>query len=258
MKFSLSLLLLLFAGLARAEGTVLEAIPLQNRPAEELRALLAPLLESGDQVADNGVSLIVRTAPSRLENIRALVKKLDVKLSNLLVSVIQNSSRSAAQLNAEASLTYTQQGFRMQGMNADTRDLSSNKLILRTLEGQAALIKTGKIKPQQNINFYGSINGNPIVGGATQMIETSSGFAVTPRLSGQQVLIDIEPWSEQFRQGYNIETQAARTTIQAKLGEWVEIAGNDTSSQTHQGFNSFNQNTLETNLRILIKVDKAD
>lgn len=252
--------MLVFAGLTQAENTVLEVIPLQNRPAEELQALLAPLLESGDRVADNGVSLIVRTTPSRLENIRALVKKLDVKLGNLLVSVIQNSNRSAAQLNAEASLSATPQNIQMQGMIADTRDLSNNlsKQVLRTLEGQTAVIKTGKIKPQQYINVYGTINGNPIAAGTTQMIEASSGFAVTPRLSGQQVLIDIEPWSEHFQQGYNIETQSARTTVRANLGEWVEIAGNDTSSQTNQGFNSFNQNTLETNLRILIKVDKAD
>jgi hypothetical protein len=91
------------------------------------------------------------------------------------------------------------------------------------------------------------------------MIEASTGFAVTPRLTGNQVTLDIEPWSDTFQRNGHIETQSAHTTLRANLGEWVELAGNaDTEQSANRGFNSFNHSTRQNVLRILIKVDQAD
>lgn len=252
--------MLIVSGLCQAEDSVLEVIPLQYRPAAELQPLLAPLLDNTDRAIDNGNSIIVKTSPARLESIKNLIKKLDTKISNLMISVIQNSSRSAAELNAEIGLSVTPERIQMSGMSGDTRDLNANRISqsVRTLDGQPALIKTGKVKPIQNTQVYGSVNGYPIINTTTQMVEADSGFAVTPRLSGQQVILDIEPWSDRFQPGNQIETQGARTTIRANLGEWVEIAGNDTLKQQNGSFNGYYQSTVESNLRILVKVDRTN
>ncbi|MGZ4958338.1 MAG: secretin N-terminal domain-containing protein [Methylomonas sp.] len=261
MKFKILPVLLALSGIVLAEDTVLEVIPLQNRPAEEIQPLLAPLLEENDRVIDNGSSLIVKTTPARLQSIQALIKKLDARLSNLVISVLQSSTKTAAELNAEAGIAISPSGIGMRGMVGDTRGLRDEQAtqMIRTLEGQAAHIKTGQVRPVQDVTVYGSGYGYPSGSTTTQMVEASTGFAVTPRLAGQQVILDIEPWSDRFQHGGSIETQGASTSIRANLGEWVEIGGSDTgrSAQSH-GFNSYNQSTREKTLRILIKVDRAD
>ncbi len=261
MKFSIWPFLLALSGTALADETVLEVIPLQNRPAAEIQPLLAPLLEDTDRVIDNGSSLIVKTTPARLQSIQELIKKLDVRLSNLVISVLQSTNKTAAELNAEAGIAISPSGIQMRGMVGDTRDLSDRQStqMVRTLEGQAAHIKAGQIRPVQDITVYGSGYGYQSGSTTTQMVEATTGFAVTPRLSGQQVILDVEPWSDRFQHGGRIETQGARTSLRANLGEWVEIGGSETGTRSNsRGFNSYNQSTDENHLRILIKVDKAD
>lgn len=254
--------LLLLTGLAFADESVMEVIPLANRPASEVQSLLAPLLDAEDRVIDNGSSLIVKTSAAKLGEIRALVRKLDTRLSNLIISVLQTSNKTAAELNAAAAIAASPDAIRMHGMVGSTEELENRQQHqqLRTLEGQPAHIKTGQVRPVQNYSVYGSGYGygNTVISN-TQMIEASTGFAVTPRLAGQQVIIDIEPWSDRFQQNGRIDTQSAHTSLRANLGEWVEIAGNADSEQTDgHGFNSFNHSTRKNELRILIKVDQAD
>jgi type II secretory pathway component GspD/PulD (secretin) len=252
--------LMLMAGLAVADESVMEVVPLVNRPAAEVQALVAPLLDAEDRVIDNGSNLIVKTSPAKLGEIRALIQKLDARLSNLVISVLQTSSKTATELNAEAAIAAAPNMIRMRGMTGNTEDLQNRQQHqqLRTLEGQAAHIKTGQVRPVQNYSVYDSGYGSA-VSTNTQMIEASTGFAVTPRLTGNQVILDVEPWSDSFQRNGHIETQSARTTLRANLGEWVEIAGNaDTEQSDDRGFNSFNRSTRQNVLRILIKVDQAD
>ncbi|AMK77635.1 MULTISPECIES: type II and III secretion system protein [Methylomonas] len=252
--------LILVAGLAVADESAMEVIPLVNRPASEVQALLTPLLDAEDRVIDNGSSLIVKTSPAKIGKIRALIQKLDARLSNLLISVLQTSSKTAAELNAEAAIAATPNTIHMRGMMGNTEDLRNRQQHqqLRTLEGQPAHIKTGEVRPVHNYSVYNSVYGSS-VNTDTQMIEASTGFAVTPRLAGNQVILDVEPWSDSFQRNGNLETQSAHTTLRANLGEWVEIAGNtDTEQSDSRGFNSFNHRTKQNALRILIKVDSAD
>ena len=254
-------LLCLISSAAVADNSVMDVVPLQHRPAAEIQMLLGPLLEASDRVIENGSSLIVKTTPERLESLEAIIKQLDTPVANLVVTMLQNSYKTAAELNAEAIPIGSAQ-INMHGMNADTRDVNNtrNTQTLRTLDGQPAYLKTGKQTPMQSSSQYGAYNSGMSASTTTQMLETSTGFAVTPRLNGQQVRIDIEPWSDQPTHNGGINSQTAHTTLSARLGEWVEIAGNDSSGiQAKEGFNTFNQTTVKgSNLRILIKVDKVN
>lgn len=254
--------MLVYAGVALADDAVMEVIPLTNRPAAEVRALLAPLLDAEDRVVDNGANLIIKTNPNRLAEIRAVVQQLDTRLNNLVISVLQTSHKTAAELNAEAELSMTPDAIQMRGMVGNTEDLRNHQQHqqLRTLEGQPAHIKTGQVRPVQNFSVYdsGYGYGNSVITN-TQLVEASSGFAVTPRLTGEQVILDIEPWSDSFQRNGYIATQSAHSSLRANLGEWVEIAGNTDSEQSRgAGFNTFNHASKHNTLRILIKVDRAD
>ncbi|WFP50025.1 type II and III secretion system protein [Methylomonas sp. EFPC3] len=262
MKFKAAgLALAILAGQAAlADEPVMEVIPLANRPASEILPLLAPLLDANDRVVDNGSSLIVRTHPDRLETIQSLVRKLDARLSNLVISVLQSSSKTAAELNAEAAIAVSPDAIRMRGMVGNTADLENRQQHqqLRTLEGQPAIIRTGEVRPVHQYNAYQYGYGASVYSN-TQMVEATTGFAVTPRLVGRQVIIDVAPWSDRFRQNGQLDTQSAQTSIRANLGEWVEIAGNvDDENSRHSGFNSFNDATRHNQLRILVKVETTD
>jgi type II secretory pathway component GspD/PulD (secretin) len=125
MKFKAGLLLLLLTQFAWAENTVTEVISLYNRTATDLLPLLSPLLENTDIVVDNADSLIVKTIPERMAYLQNLIHKLDKPISNLVITVLQNSSKTAEELNAkEYSARNTSDTIHMHGMNADTREIN--------------------------------------------------------------------------------------------------------------------------------------
>ncbi len=244
---------------AAADTTEMEFIDLQNRPAEEIQSLLLPLLESGEAVTGDGFTLIVKASPSRQQEIRRLVQKLDGRLHNLMISVLQTSHKTADQLNAEAAIAVSPGRIQMHGMAADTRDVDSRHSAqqLRTLEGQAAHIQVGEIRPVENVTIYGY--GYPATVN-TQMQEASTGFAVIPRLqANDEVLVEIAPWSDRFSRSGRIDTQSAQTSIRTQLGKWIEIGGIGQQAQTDsRGFTGLNYSSHKQERRILIKVDLAD
>lgn len=266
---------------AVAGDNVMEVIRLQNRPAEEIQPLVAPLMEAGEGLSGNGFDLIVKTTPARIENLRQVIRQLDAQQHNLVISVLQNSHKTAEQLNAEAGLSISSRGVRFDGFQADTRDIERRHLAqqLRTLEGQAAHIQIGQIRQIDTAVLYAPGYGYPDNGGNSQSPspqngyayppaggvqrqpqEASSGFAAIPRLlNDNEVVIDIAPWSERFLSNGRLANQSVQTSIKARLGEWVDIGGLAQQQQeNNQGYQGFNYTTRQHDLRILLKVDLAD
>ena len=245
----------------------MEIITVNNRPASEVKTLLAPLLQPEDVVVANGANLIIRTTPERLIEIQQIISKLDTPLENLIITVVQGRNISADEFNAAANFKAhitTRDSYRnpvqvsarlRQTKNNSTTD---NTQTLRTLDGQPAYIKVGNVDPVKNIQHHPSNYGYPAISTHTQYIEASTGFAVTPRLTGKnQVILDISPWSDQMGNNRQISTQGAHTTLQAKLGEWLEIGGNIENSQsTTRGIMSEVRSTQTGSMHILIKVEK--
>jgi type II secretory pathway component GspD/PulD (secretin) len=250
-----------------AEDTVLEVIPLYNRPASEIQPLLDPLLEKSDRIIADGANLLVRTTPERLVEIKELLQKLDKPLNNLLITVLQSSQATAEELNARIRIhrqapggSLSRNSDKVSGYVYQTQDRSENdnQQIIRTLEGKPAYIKAGNNYPVENYQSYNSGYGYSGYSSSTQFVEATTGFAVTPRLSGQQVFLDISPWSDNLNAQGQIQTQGAETTLKVNLGEWVELGGIDQSSQS-SGNRTLARSwqTQDTKLHILIKVDKT-
>jgi type II secretory pathway component GspD/PulD (secretin) len=243
----------------------MEVITVYNRPASELRPLLLPLLENTDQIVANGDSLIVKTEQERLETITNLIRKLDNPLNNLLITVIQSRDATAEQLNAgvgfDVNVPLNNPGNtsgRVEGYynQFQGRNNNQNAQTIRTLEGVPAHIKAGNVVPITNYQVYQDGYGYPYQSRSTQLIEATTGFEVTPRLIGQQVELDVAPWSDRFNRNGQIETQSANTTIRANLGEWVDLGGIEESGQSSGNSNfNYNQQSRQNNLHILVKVD---
>lgn len=261
MKFRSWAWLIAFASLqAPADDSIMDVVTLQNRPATEIDALIRPMLDADDRIVADGFSLIIKARAERMEDIRRLIRQLDKRQQNLVISVMQDSYVSAEALNAQAAVRISNKTAEMRGFVADTRDLDELQTTqkIRTREGEPAHIRAGQVRTVDQIVGYGYPYGNVIVG--TQPVEATTGFAVVPRLTDDQgVMIDIAPWSDRFLNNGALAIHDAQTSIRARLGEWVEIASSkhDSSNRDH-GFNSFNA-TTDTGARyILIKVDLND
>jgi type II secretory pathway component GspD/PulD (secretin) len=268
-KHVLALLLLLFMlpAITLAESVV-EVISIYNRPASEIQPLLLPLLENTDQIVANGDSLIVKTSPERLQTITNLIRKLDNPLNNLMITVIQSRDTAAAQLNAGIGLDINvplnhpadpRGHVRGHYDQFHGRNNNQNTQTIRTLEGVPAYIKVGNIVPITNRQTYRDGYGYSYENRSTQLVEATTGFEVTPRLVGQQVFLDVSPWSDRFNAQGQIQTQEANTSIRANLGEWVDLGSVNQSTQSSGNTPfSYNRQSEQNNLHVLVKVDMVN
>jgi type II secretory pathway component GspD/PulD (secretin) len=260
------LALFLFSIEGSADETVMEIIPLSNRPASEIYPIVAPLLDTSDSLIPNGFNLIVKTTPTKLRELKTVIKKLDNALTNLTITVVQTQDFNAEQLNAGLGIDinlvvnnpsqsqgnvegHYQQQYRQNNIE--------NQQVLMTLEGTAAHIKVGRHHPIKRTQVYYSIFGERIVSQQTQLIEASTGFVVLPRLNGEQVILEISPWSDTLQGNSNINTQEVTTTLRTHLGEWVEIGAVNQQYNSEATKNlSYQQGSYTKRLRILVKVEK--
>lgn len=250
---------------ALAEIPVLEVIQVNNRPAAELIPLLEPLLDDQGRIVADGANLIVSTTPENLPEIKALIRKLDIRPVDLVITVVQSTSSTAEQLNAalRAGIRSSKQGNSALAISHyyQTEDQSGqdNTHTLRVLAGNPAYIRSDTLTPSTRTEVYGNAYGQPLASSGTSYQETSSGFAVTPQLSGKDdVILDVEPWSGQINTHKQILTQSSRTTLRAKLGEWIELGVIDENNQRAAGGNF--ARVLQTDAKrthMLVKVDKA-
>jgi hypothetical protein len=260
-KFLALIFIVLLGGSAFAEETAIEVVPLQNRPAFEIVPLLAPLLGDSAQLIDNGSNLLVKSTPDKLAEIKSIIKQLDVRPSNLVITVMQSRQSTADELNAALRGQLNVQtdeplrsGGRIIGHLYQTQDKNADQNIqtVRTMDGVPAHIKVGNIYQREYSSNYGYST-------VTDSIEATSGFEVVPRLVGEQVVLNISPWSDKMNGQGQLEIRNAQSTVRVNLGEWVEIGGtgeiiNNSSSGTLMN----TRQTGEDQTHILLKVDRVN
>lgn len=258
---------MLFGRPAFAEPSIIEVIPLANRPASEIQPLLEPLLDYTDQVLADGANLVVKTTPDRLAGIKALINKLDTRLNDLVITVMQSRNLTAEELNAVARVTFnspiddlSKARARLYGHYYQTLDRYANESTqaIRTLEGNTAYIQAGNTYPTENVQIYDSGYG-ATASSTTAFIEATTGFAVTSRLAGGQAILEVSPWSKELNARGQIESQQAQATLRVNLGEWVELGGiNEDSQNSSSGNLTRIRQTSQNRLRVLVKVDMAN
>ena len=263
--FSITRLLLLMTYVAAGpvQAQQLEIFQLSNRPASEIVNLVQPFLSNHGTAVANGTQLIVRTDAENMVEIQQLITTFDKGLSRFRISVLQTNQLSLDELNAQASVhgTLSNKGSRIRAKGnfyqSDSKTEGQVTQQIQTMEGKAAHIQVGKAYPipTYTVPTYG--NQYPTAGISYQTATT--GFAVTPRMVGNEVLLEIEPWSNRLsrRGGGIIETQSAHSTIRAPLGKWINFGGmeNQGSKQT-TGILQRSWQTDKQSRKIYIKVDK--
>lgn len=244
----------------------IEIIPLKNRSAEELMPLIRPMLNQDEALSGTGYQLIVRAAPARQEEIRALIAQLDQSARQLRISVrraaYEEIERERVQANVAIGVGGGEVEARGRAIVRSTRDKGGerNDYQVTALEGTPAFIHTGEAFPTPTQSGY-TVNGYPVVTQGIEYQQLSSGFYALARTQGDEVTVDISPQREVLdpRGSGRIQTTSLTTTVRGRLGEWLELGG--TSQQRTQEGGGLLRSTRskdDTQQTLWMKVDTIE
>ena len=273
--------LLLLAVVAHADEMRITVIPLKHRVAQDIIPILEPLVAKGGTVTGMNDQLIVKTTPSNLSQLRAVVNKLDRAPRKLRISVRQDVGASLEAredaISAHVHTDNVRAGVPARGGNdisvstgdehgdvsyetisTRDRDDSFNTHFVTALEGQPAWIQTGRSVPLPNQNVYASPTG-VVVQNGIEYRDVNSGFYVIPRLNGNQVTLEINPQLNRIDPSGSqvIDTQVAATTVAGRLGQWINIGGANQDFDRRDSFNVARTRSRGGETRgIWVKVDE--
>ena len=265
-----------------AEQLELEVITLKYRTAQDVLPVVQPFVnQAGGTVTGTQNRLIVRTTRANLAEVRQILAGIDTLPRRLLVTVKQNAGLSAIQRSAELSgnaavgnaqivvaptgrnsrglvVERQQSGnsVRAQVQGSESRGNENSMQQLQVLEGGEAFIQVGQSVPVPQSTIIQTPQGAQVVQ-STQYRDVASGFYVKPRVSGEQVTLEVSPQRESLGPDGSVGTQRVVTTVSGRLGEWIELGGIDQSrAQQNSGIASRDSERNSDQRRIYIKVEE--
>ena len=274
--------LVISTSLSIAESMKIEIIPMKNRMVEEVIPIIKPLVVKGGTVTGMNNQLIVKTTPSNIQLIKSILMQIDNAPRKLLISVTRNNNNRFNNEEGGISIKYNskninitspdtgEKGIIVQNKNDDgdviryrkshkeTETQENNIFHINTLEGNPAFINTGQLIPIRNQTAIVT-SGAVVVQDNIEHRNVSSGFYITPKLRGDNVVLTVSPRFAQLNQNEKnvINFQNIDTTVHGKLGEWISLGGIDQSFRASDKRNLINKKQYnEEKSSILIKVDE--
>ena len=250
-KVVVMLLFSMFANMAMADYP-LTIVPLKHRSAEELIPVIRPMLGAGENVGGMQYQLFVRASDKGLRDIERLLAELDRARRNLKITLQQDVARggdnTAQGISGEGRVGNVrvivpsrvdsgnpggliiggneEENLRYKIVRSTGSSQDNNSSFISVLEGAPAFIRVGQSLPY--VQRFLTFAGNRIVyGQGTQFLNVTTGFDVLPRLNGDRVELEISPRLSFVGNGgmQDVRFQELRTTVSARLGEWVELGG---------------------------------
>ena len=273
---------LLLVPQTHADTTVVEVIALQHRTADEVIPLLEPFV--GPEGAISGMSgqLIIRATPENLAQIKEILAKIDNAPRRLLITVRQNVTREQLERELAASGNVTigdhgrvvvrdggsrdgaaagyrrgQDQFSGRASSTSTLQQAGDTQQVQVLEGNQAFIQAGTSVPYPERTIVRDRRRVAVTGGTTYR-DVVSGFYVLPRVSGDQVILEMSPQLTTLGEQGRIAIQGASTRVSARLGDWIELGGiAEDTSERRTGIASASSRTGTDRRRIFVKVDEV-
>ncbi len=247
-RLSSLLSILLLSSAVQADS--LSVIQLEHRPAEEVIPVIAPMLGPDDAISGQGFQLFLQASPRTLARVRDMLEVVDVEAQVLQVSVFQGSERDIGELGIDARIRIEgddasvevgsgQQddadadgrvSYSTSNGSASVNAFSTRQSLrqhpvhqVRVTEGTEAYIETGERIPY----FYGAWRGRRGIGGSVEYEDAVTGFYVVPRIRGDNVILEINPYKSTRgnTDGDNRDTQSAGTTVTGQIGQWILVGG---------------------------------
>jgi len=258
-------LAVLAAGIPVYADYPIEVIELQAATLDEVIPVVRPLVGPDGTVTGMGTNLVIKAAPERVREVRALLERIDRPPRRLLITV-SNAGEDVSRAAGYSGSADIKLGDGQVGINSPGRPVEDSRARVyvhkrgafrergagqqvQALEGRPAWIHAGSQVPVYGGYPYG-----------TQLHDVTSGFYVVPRLSGNQVMLEILQHDDRpGRTPGTFEIQRAGTIVRGRLGEWVALGGIDAAGDNSRSglARSQQQQSLQSQ-QIRVKVDCID
>jgi type II secretory pathway component GspD/PulD (secretin) len=227
----------------------LQIIDLKNRPADEIIPVIKPMLKPDDAITGTGFQLFLRTDAKTLEEVTRLLQVMDKAPRNLVIKVRNNLDSESNSTDFNAAGNYEigddvrvvvgdrppkDKGTKVRiNSNRNSTDRNTEHMI-RVIEGGQAFITAGEIRPYEHRTIITHNHGVSVYDSVDYQ-DITSGFYVTPRLTGNNsVSLQVQPHYRSINEerAGTIDVQESDTTVEARLGEWIQIGGIDTDASS--------------------------
>lgn len=270
----------------QATDLVLEVVPLRYRTVEQVLPVIQPLVPKPGTVSGMQSSLILRTTPANVVEVRRVLDAIDRQPRRLMVTVRQDADAQRATDGAQISGSIgtprarvdvpgsrDSRGVVIEGGRGDdrmraqvygTQSLDNDRTAqqVQVLEGSEAYIRVGRSVPVPARTVTRSVIGGRVVEHSVDAVDyrdALTGFHVRPRLAGDTVTLEVSPQRDTLGASGrgSINVQRVATTVSGRLGEWIEIGG-IVSGRAFEDAGYAHRTTATTgdHRRVLIKVDE--
>jgi len=271
---------------AHSADLKLEIIPLQYRNAGEVIPIIRPFVGTDGTVTGMNNQLIIKATPEDIAAVKQVLVNIDKKPRRLMITVTHDIAEtkegsrqsiagrySSGNLNISAGIAAergTGGGIGLQDEdtgniqyrlnNSRSTEQNNSDLRVQTLEGQPAFIESGSQVPLSSRTAYRTIQG-VVVQDTVEYHDATTGFYVIPNLSADVVTLSISPFMTQVSPGHNgsFNIENIETTVQVRLGEWIEIGGYQQQSHREEnGLLSQQRRQQEQWHATYLKVEELD
>jgi len=230
---------LLFSVSANAFATSQSrAYNLNQRPAADVAAQIRDLYEEVN-ITVVGQKIVARGEARLLDEIGQIIQQLDVATAQLRISVQSLEDIGGKRSGGGVNLTQNNASSSRNIINSNTVTISAQSKTTRSSgnrerslivqDGQSAQVSAGQIR---SLPFAARGGRNPAV--LLQLVETRSGFVVTPRvISPQNIELSIMSFEQDAPALPGYDTEALMTIRQVQPGQWVSLGGVD-RSESHE------------------------
>ena len=247
--FSISLLLIaLMAFLPPADTNADETrvIQLKHRTARDILPLIHPLIGPDDALSGIDYRLIIRTTEKNFGEIDRILGQLDVEQRRLRITVEQTAARDEtfssrslsghARVNDNARITFParpsgdrdvvvqKDGLRYTAIKRSTSARNANVQTVMTLDGRPAYIRVGQ-SLAHTAKILDMSHDRAMITEGVALHDVTTGFEVVPHVHGNRVRIDLTPRLASLQNSATgrADFQELSTTVDVRLGEWVEL-----------------------------------
>jgi type II secretory pathway component GspD/PulD (secretin) len=241
----------------------LEILSLRHRSAEQLIPQLQPFVEAGGALSGMNDKLFLRASTRNHTEIRELVKALDTPLRRLRISLRQDgeagSDDAGASVNGRVRIEDGKvgAGATARVYSSDRRQRSDINQYVQTVDGGRASIMVGQsfIVPLRQVVLTPA---GVIVSDQLVQRDVGSGFVAVPKLSGDQVTLEISPVNDTpGHAAGSVNVQRLTTTVSGRLGEWLELGGSTAEQSSREaGVTRYGTRTVSRQRRLLLKVEE--
>jgi hypothetical protein len=236
------------------------AYNLNQRPAADVAAQIRDLYEEVN-VTVVGQKIVARGETRLLDEIGQIIQQLDVATAQLRISVQSRENLGGKRSGGGVNLTQNNASSNRNIINSNTVTINAQSKTIRSSgnrerslivqDGQSAQVSAGQIR---SLPFAARGGRNPAV--LLQLVETRSGFVVTPRMiSPQNIELSIMSFEQDAPAMPGYDTEALMTIRQVQPGQWVSLGGVD-RSESHENsgivyqVNSSENRTSEIRVRV--------